>query len=83
MNGLLGWLVRRLVLAALTLLAVSFVTYGMLRVLRPDRFPGATVIGGTLDDLERGFLHFDWGVACAWPGCPPIRKMFASGFAVD
>jgi len=82
-TGLLGWLVRRLALAALTLLAVAFVTYSLLRVLRPDRFPDSTVIGGTLDDLERGFLHWDWGVATAWPGAPPIRKMFASGFAVD
>jgi peptide/nickel transport system permease protein len=80
---LLVWLVRRLLLAALTLLAVAFVTYSMLRVLRPDRFPGATVLGGTLDDLERGFLHFDWGVASGWPGHPPVRTMFASSFAVD
>jgi len=82
-TGLLGWLVRRLVLAALTLLAVAFLTYGMLRVLRPDRFPGSSVLGGTWDDVERGFLHFDWGVACSWPGCPPIRTMFARGFAAD
>jgi peptide/nickel transport system permease protein len=75
--------VRRLVLAALTLVGVAFVTYGMLRVLRPDRFPGSSVLGGTLDDVERGFVHFDWGVACGWPGCPPVRTMFASGFAVD
>ena len=81
--SLLGWLVRRLVLAALTLFAVAFVTYSLLRVLRPDRFPDSTVISGTLDDLERGFLHFDWGVASTWPGAPPIRRMFASGFAAD
>src|SRR6187200_3102155 len=55
----------------------------MLRVLRPDRFPGSSVIGGTVDDLERGFLHFDWGLATSWPGHPPIRTMFASGFAAD
>jgi peptide/nickel transport system permease protein len=82
-TGLLGWLARRLALAALTLLAVAFVTYGMLRVLRPDRFAGTSVISGTVDDLERGFLHFDWGVACGWPGCPPIRGMFEQGFAAD
>lgn len=82
-TGLLGWLVRRVALAALTLIAVAFVTYGMLRLLRPDRFPGASLLGGTLDDVERGFLHFDWGVASTWPGAPPIRVMFAAGYAAD
>jgi peptide/nickel transport system permease protein len=82
-TGLLAWLVRRVALAALTVLAIACVTYGMLRVLRPDRFPGSSVFGGTVDDVERGFLHFDWGVACGWPGCPPIRVMFARGFAAD
>ena len=83
MTGLLGWLVRRVALAALTLLAVAFVTYALLRVLRPDLYPGTPVLSGTLDDLERGFLHFDWGLACGWPGCPPVRSMFARGFAAD
>jgi peptide/nickel transport system permease protein len=81
--GLLGWLVRRMALAALTVLGVAFVTYGMLRVLVPSRYPGTPVLTGTLHDLQRGFLHFDWGVACGWPGCPPVRSMFARGFAAD
>ena len=83
MTGLLWWLVRRVALGALTLLAVALVTYGLLRVLRPDRYPGTPVLSGTLDDVERGFLHFDWGLACGWPGCPPVRSMFARGFAAD
>lgn len=83
MSGLLGWLVRRVALGALTLVAVAFVTYGLLRVLRPDRYPGTPVLSGTLEDVERGFLHFDWGLACGWPGCPPVRTMFARGFAAD
>jgi peptide/nickel transport system permease protein len=82
-TGLLAWLVRRVALAALTLLAVAFVTYGLLRVLRTDLYPGTPVLSGTLDDLDRGFPHFDWGLACGWPGCPPVRSMFARGFAAD
>jgi len=83
-TGLVGWLVRRVALGVLTLLAVAFVTYGLVRVLRPENFyRGDPVISGTLDDLKRGFLHFDWGRACGWPGCPPVRAMFAKGFAAD
>jgi peptide/nickel transport system permease protein len=83
-TGLLGWLVRRVALGALTVLAVAFVTYGLVRVLHPESAdPGPPVLSGTLHDVERGFLHFDWGVACGWPGCPPVRIMFARGFAAD
>ena len=84
MTGLVGWLVRRVVLGALTLLAVACVTYGLVRVLRPESYyRGPPVLSGTLHDLERGFLHFDWGLARGWPGSPPIRVMFARGFAAD
>jgi peptide/nickel transport system permease protein len=81
MTGL-PWLVRRVAFGVLTLLAVAFITFGLARALIPERYPGP-VLGGTLDDLERGFLHFDWGVACGWPGCPSVRSMFARGFAAD
>lgn len=83
MTGLLPWLARRVAFGALTLLAVAFVTYWLPRALAPDHYAHAPVLSGALDDLERGFLHFDWGVACGWPGCPPIRTMFARGFAAD
>jgi peptide/nickel transport system permease protein len=82
-GGLLGFLLRRVALGALTLLGIGVVTYGMLRVLRADMYRGVSLLDGTWDDLERGFLHFDWGVACGWAGCPPIREMFARGFAAD
>lgn len=83
MTGLLLWLVRRVAFGALTLLAIAAITYGMARVLLPQHYPDTPVISGTLHDLERGFLHFDWGVACGWPGCPPIRVMFDRGYAAD
>ena len=83
MTGLLGWLVRRVALGVLTLLAVACLTFGLVRVLRPELYPGTPMLSGTLDDVERGFLHFDWGRACGWKGCPPVRGMFARGFAAD
>ncbi len=83
MNGLFPWLTRRLTLGALTLFGVAVVTYGMPRWLFPERYHHAPVVSGTWDDIERGFLHFDWGVACGWKGCPEIKPMFMRGFAAD
>jgi peptide/nickel transport system permease protein len=83
MTGLVQWLARRVVLAALTLLAVAVATFGLPRALFPERYSNAPVLSGTLHDLERTFLHFDWGVACGWKGCPSVRGMFARGFAAD
>jgi peptide/nickel transport system permease protein len=83
MTGLPLWLARRLALGVLTLLAVALLTYGGARVLLPEHYPGTPLLSGTWGDLERGFLHFDWGVACGFPGCPPVRTLFARGFAAD
>ena len=83
MTALLLWLARRLALGALTLLVVALLTYGIPRALFAERYHGDPVLSGTWGDLGRGFLHFDWGVACGWPGCPPIQAMFARGFAAD
>jgi peptide/nickel transport system permease protein len=84
LSGLLGWLARRVSLGALTVFGVACVTYLLPRALRPERqYSHGPVVGGTLHDVGRGFLHFDWGVACGWPGCPSVRSMFARGFAAD
>jgi len=56
-------------LGAAVLLAVAVADYGLIRWLRPDRDPSRGVVEGTLHDLERVFLHFDFG-ACIVPGCP-------------
>lgn len=83
MNGLHLWLARRVALGALTVLAVAVVTFGLMRVLRPELYGGTPVFGGTLDDLGRSFLHFEWGRACSYKGCPSVRGFFARGFAAD
>ena len=62
---------------------VAVITFTTPRALRPELFPGETLVGGVLHDLERLFLHFDLGRAWLWPGQPEIRPMFVRGFAAD
>lgn len=83
MSGHLGWLLRRALFGVLTVLAIAVITFGMTRMLRPELYPGTSLLGGTLDDLGRGFLHFDWGRACSYQGCPAIDGLFAREFAAD
>jgi peptide/nickel transport system permease protein len=73
----------RLVLAAVILVIVAVVDYGMIRVLRPELFPGEALVPGLWHDLDRAFLHFDFGPACMFAGCPPIRRLWSEGFGVD
>lgn len=83
MTGTLRWLSRRLALGVLTVVVVGVLTYGLPRALFPERYADAPVLSGTWHDLERGFVHFDWGKATGWPGHPPVRPMFTRGYAAD
>jgi peptide/nickel transport system permease protein len=80
---LLGFLVRRLFFAAVVLVAVAVVDYGIYRFFRPDFYPGETLLGGLARDLGRAFLHFDFGRACSHPGCPPVRELWARSWRAD
>jgi peptide/nickel transport system permease protein len=51
--------------------------------IRPSASGGATGVSAVLHDLERAFLHFDFGVASGWPGRPTVRSMWARGAAAD
>jgi peptide/nickel transport system permease protein len=83
-NGcLLAFFVRRLFFAAVVLLAVAVFDYGLYRALRPDAYPGDTLLGGLAGDLERAFLHFDFGRACSHPGCPPVRELWGRSWRAD
>jgi peptide/nickel transport system permease protein len=63
---------------------VAALTYATPRVLRPDLYGGdAAVVSGTWHDLDRLFLHFDFGRACNWQGCPKIHDMWLRGVAWD
>jgi peptide/nickel transport system permease protein len=80
---LLGALARRIGLAALALVAITILTYGLVRVLRPERYGGEGVLTGTAHDTGRALLHLDFGHACQWPGCPRIHALWVAGIAAD
>jgi peptide/nickel transport system permease protein len=80
---LLAFLVRRLFFAVVVLLALAVIDYGIYRFFRPDFYPGDTLVGGVAHDLERAFLHFDFGRACSHFGCPPVRALWARSWTAD
>ncbi len=80
---MLLWLGRRIVYAATIVVAIAACTYGGLRLLRPDRFPGDSLVGGTLHDLGRAFLHFDLGKSESIPGGPDISTVFSRYWTAD
>jgi peptide/nickel transport system permease protein len=74
---------RRLAFAPIVLLAVGAVTYGVPRILRPDMYPGESLLPGLVHDLERAFLHLDFGCAVILRGCPSIHDLWVNGLAWD
>jgi peptide/nickel transport system permease protein len=50
---------------------------------RPDLYPDEQGWGGLADAMRRAFLHFDFGVACGWDGCPKVSDMWLRGYAAD
>src|SRR4051812_12964388 len=65
---LLAFLARRLMAAVVALVAVALIIYVMFDV--PHRF-------------ERVFFHFDFGVSCSYPGCPPIQRLWGRTWHAD
>jgi ABC-type dipeptide/oligopeptide/nickel transport system permease component len=65
---LLVFLARRLLFAAVALVAVAVIVYLMFDV--PHR-------------LERVFFHLDFGVSCAYPGCPAITVLWGRTWLTD
>src|SRR4051794_17185115 len=78
-------LLRRLAFAPVVVLVVAGVSYAMPRVLRPELYgpDRPSVLSGTAHDVGRVFLHFDFGRACNWQGCPHIHTMWSRGVAWD
>ena len=76
-NGsLLVFLVRRLFIAVVVLVALTVIDYGLYRFFRPDFYPVQSFLGGVAHDMDRIFLHLDFGRACMYPGCPPVRVVW-------
>jgi peptide/nickel transport system permease protein len=54
-----------------------------MRALRPEEYAGTGLMPGLGHDLDRSLLHFDFGEACMFAGCPKIRDLWARGYAAD
>jgi peptide/nickel transport system permease protein len=74
---------RRLAFAPLVLIAVAFVTYGVPRILRPDKYPGEQFVTGVTGDVNRALLHLDFGDSVILPGHPAVRDLWAAGLMWD
>ena len=74
---MLGFLVRRVVYAVATVILTAFFAYGIIRLLRPDRYPpGDSVLGGTWRDVEDALFRFSLGEDY-------VHEEFVRGFAAD
>jgi peptide/nickel transport system permease protein len=54
-----------------------------MRALRPEDYGATGVITGLRGDLDRALLHFDFGEACMFQGCPKVRDLWARGYEAD
>jgi peptide/nickel transport system permease protein len=80
---MLAYLFRRLALGAAVVVITAVFAVGGYRALRPDQFPGETLVGGSWHQLELALFHFDFGGACAYDGCPPIHDLWTRGIRGD
>ena len=80
---MLGYLARRLLWAVGTLIITAFFAYGMIRLLRPELYPGEALVGGTVGQVRRALLELDLGESCMFTGCPPLRQMWLDGVWAD
>jgi peptide/nickel transport system permease protein len=79
----IGWLARRMAWAAGTLVLTACFAYGLIRLLRPELYPGESVLGGTATAVERALLHLDLGGSCMFSGCPSLKRMWLDGIWAD
>ena len=80
---MLKTLLLRTVQGAAVVVVTAWFAIAIPRWARPDLYPGETGFGGALDAMGRAFFHLDFGVACGWPGCPPVAEMWTRGYAAD
>ncbi|HKG67059.1 MAG TPA: ABC transporter permease [Solirubrobacteraceae bacterium] len=80
---MLAFLLRRLLFAAGTVILTAFFAYGTMRALRPEQYPGQATVADLFSDVDRALLHFDFGGACMFAGCPPIRRLWLDGIWAD
>jgi hypothetical protein len=63
MPRLVGYLLRRVLFGVVVMFALTVITYGMMRWLRPEMYPGQHFFADTKHDVERALFHLDR------PGC--------------
>jgi peptide/nickel transport system permease protein len=78
-----GALARRIAFAPIVFLAVAACLYLILRVLRPDLYPGEAVLAGAIGDVGSVVLHFDLGCASSLPGCPELAVLWRRAAPAD
>jgi peptide/nickel transport system permease protein len=78
-----AFLVRRLCFAAGTLILTAFLAYGLIRLLRPELYSDYAPVHGVISDVGRALLHLDFGGACMFDGCPPIKRLWIDGIWAD
>ena len=78
-------LVLRAAFAAAVVVLVAAIAFALTTPpIRPVPFvTGPTGVSAVLHDLERAFLHFDFGLARGWPGPPTVRSMWERGAVAD
>jgi peptide/nickel transport system permease protein len=74
---------HRLLWAAIVLLGVAVLEYGLVRLLQPELDPTRGYLDGLVHDLDRSLLHLDFGKSCLIQGCPAIKPVIARGALVD
>jgi peptide/nickel transport system permease protein len=79
----LAFLVRRLLYAVGTVILTAFFAYGIMRGLRPEQYPGQATVADLFEDVDRALLHLDFGGACMFAGCPPIKRLWLDGIWAD
>jgi peptide/nickel transport system permease protein len=79
----LAFLVRRLLFAAGTVILTAFLAYGLIRLLRPELYTDYAPVHGVFTDVDHALLHLDFGGACMFTGCPPIKRLWLNGIWAD
>ena len=74
---------RRLAFAPVVLVAVTFVTYAVPRVLRPDLYEGEQFVTGLVGDVNDALLHLEFGNSVILPGGPPVHDLWVDGLIWD
>ncbi len=80
---MLLFVLRRLALGVLVVLATAVFAYGGIRLLRPDLYAGEPWLSGTWRDVRDALLRQELGEACMYAGCPRLRDLWARGVVAD